>query len=455
MNGKEILIETLKGKKAERIPWVPFVGCHGASVLGVSAEDYLKSADMIVEGQLKAADMYKADGIPVVFDLQLEAEVLGCDLEWSAEGPPSVSSHPFEMGKSIADLPEYSLEKGRFPTVLEATRRMKEAIGDSTALYGLICGPFTLALHLYGNNIFLEMFDNEEGVKETLDFCAEVARKTIDGYLDNGCDVIAVVDPMTSQISPEHFDEFVAPYVNNIFDYIRDKGGYSSLFVCGDATRNLENMCQTTCDSLSVDENISLEYLAELAGKYKKVYGGNLQLTVTLLLGSPDACKKDAIKCMDIGEGGSFILAPGCDLPFAVPSENLQAVAEVVHDSYQREIARKMVITENTEDTFDDVEIPDYKNCETVIVDMITLDSKTCAPCQYTVSAVKDAAEEIGDGVIWREHKVTGRDGLGYMTKLGITNIPTICINGKAEFVSLIPDHEKLVKTIRAKMQEA
>ena len=29
--------------------------------------------------------------------------------------------------------------------VLDVARRMKKAVGDKTALYGLFCGPFTLA----------------------------------------------------------------------------------------------------------------------------------------------------------------------------------------------------------------------------------------------------------------------------------------------------------------------
>ena len=37
---------------------------------------------------------------------------------------------------------------GRFPLILEATRRLKKEIGESVALYGLITGPLTLAMHL-------------------------------------------------------------------------------------------------------------------------------------------------------------------------------------------------------------------------------------------------------------------------------------------------------------------
>ena len=48
--------------------------------------------------------------------------------------------------------------------VLDVMRRMKKAVGETTALYGLLCGPFTLASHLRGNDIFMDMFDDEEYV---------------------------------------------------------------------------------------------------------------------------------------------------------------------------------------------------------------------------------------------------------------------------------------------------
>ena len=391
MTGKQILLDAVAGKETSRPAWVPFVGCHAGYLIGKTATEVLKSADLLVEGLIKAKELYKPDGLPVAFDLQIEAEILGCDLHWADEVPPAVTSHPLANGKKIADLPELDGTKGRFPVVTAALEKLKVEMGDDTALYGLICGPFTLALHLLGNDIFLDMYDEEDEVLEVIDYCADICIKSADIYLDHGADVIAVVDPMTSQISPAHFEQFVTPFMNKVFDHIRNRNGISSIFVCGDVTRNLEVMTQTGADNISVDEQIDMSHLRDLCEAQNKSFGGNIKLTAVLLLGDETDAKLETLDILKKSGKKGFILAPGCDLPYAVPTKNLQAVAEMVHDEYAREAAKSLQA--NDADSFEDIEPPDYHGSRAVILDVITLDSTSCAPCQYMMEAVEKAAE--------------------------------------------------------------
>jgi len=449
-SGKQLLLDALQSKPVSRTPWVPFVGVHGGALVGVDATEYLQSADHIVKGMKVAAERYQPDGLPVVFDLQLEAEILGCELAWAKETPPSVASHPLDEDYAMDALPEFSIEKGRIPLVLDAIRRTKAAIGEDVALYGLLTGPLTLALHLRGDDVLLDMFDEEDEVPELFDYCADIAIQMIDAYIEAGIDVIGVVDPMISQIGPEHFEEWVAPALNKVFDHVRNQGALSSLFVCGNATRNLEVMCATNCDNISIDENVDMVQLAKIARAAGKSFGGNMQLTVVLLLGDANDAKRDMIRCMDqAGEGNGFILAPGCDLPYAVKSENLEAVAGLVHDPYKIEVARTLP-EKISEESFDDIAIPDYTSEHAVIIDVVTLDSAGCAPCAYMVKAAGEAGKAYGKAVEVREHKITGRDGLGYMTKLGCTAIPSICIDGSEAFASIIPDRKEIVAKLEA-----
>ena len=137
MTGKERVLSAIRREAVDRIPWVPFVGCHGGALIGQTATNYLKSADLLVQGVGKAIELYQPDGIPVVFDLQIEAEVLGCQLNWADETPPAVCSHPLAQGMSLDQMTVPGSGDGRIPAVLEATQRLRRAHPE-VALYGLI-----------------------------------------------------------------------------------------------------------------------------------------------------------------------------------------------------------------------------------------------------------------------------------------------------------------------------
>lgn len=220
ITGKNLILSAIERKKVERIPWLPFCGVHAGKLIEKTAADYLKSSKNIVDGISKSVELYNPDGIPVVFDLQIEAETFGCKLNWSDDNPPAVVSHPLsEASVSLEELKLPSKEDGRIPIILEATCELRKKFPD-LALYGLITGPFTLALHLLGTEIFMGMFDKPEYIHKVLDFCSEVGKKMSKFYIESGCDVIAVVDPMTSQIGPDQFAEFCTGPSQKLFDSI-------------------------------------------------------------------------------------------------------------------------------------------------------------------------------------------------------------------------------------------
>jgi uroporphyrinogen decarboxylase len=256
---KELLFDVLKHKKEERTPWVPFAGIHAGKLTGQNAIELLTDEDKLYESLIEVNKIYRPDGQPVLFDLQVEAEILGCDLHWAIDTPPTVKSHPLSSNKKIPCLCKVPTEEsGRLPIILNTMKRMKKEVGDSTALYGLICGPFTLASHLRGTTIFMDMYDDPKYVYDLIGSCSAVVKTVAKMYIEAGMDIVAVVDPLVSQISQDHFNEFMSEHFADIFRYINENKAFSSFFVCGDATKNIEVMCKTNPDSISIDENINI-----------------------------------------------------------------------------------------------------------------------------------------------------------------------------------------------------
>lgn len=448
MRGKELLKQAFALQNTARVPWVPFVGVHAGSLLGVSSEVYLKSTDLIVEGVSKAIELYNPDGIPIVFDLQLEAECLGCQLVWAEQNPPAVNSHPLMEGVELDDLKIPTITDGRIGLTMEATRQLRQKYPD-IALYGLITGPFTLGLHLLGTEIFMKMFMDEAYVHKLMEFCTQVCNAMTDFYKEAGCDVVAVVDPMTSQIGPDQFEQFVTKYCSQVFAHIKTQGLYSSFFVCGQAQHNIEVMCACKPDNISIDENIPLEYVKDICLKNGISFGGNLLLTVALLLGTPEDCERNALDCMDIGGTKGFILAPGCDIAYATPQANMVSVTNLITDTYRQDVIRALDAKVSNVVMIDKAA---YGSSPLVIVDIITLDAGSCAPCQYMVEAAQRACEPFGDKVIWNERSVKTSEGIEFMMGMGAGNIPTLCIDGEIKFISNIPPVSEIKKAIEERL---
>jgi len=447
MNGKERIVKLLKKESADQVPWVPFAGVHAGKLKGYTAKEVLQDKDKLVESLLEVKKLYQPDGMPVVFDLQIEAEILGCDLLWADDNPPSVSSHSLAETKEIPCkclIP--SKKDGRIPMILEAMAETKEKIGYDTALYGLITGPFTLASHLRGQDFFMDMLDDPEYAKNLLAYTTEVAKAMCDHFIEAGMDVIGVVCPLVSQISPMHFEEFLHDFYKELFDYIRAKGSLSAFFVCGNAMPNIEPMCKTNPDSISVDENVNLPEAKKITDKYDIVIGGNIPLTTVMLYGTQQDNMKYVIDLLDEVSHERLIIAPGCDMPYDLPIENSVAVQQAISNPEEtREMLKNYTVVDNEKI---EVELPDYSKLKKPFVEVFTLDSVSCAACTYMMGAGNDAKKHFRDSIDVIEYKYTEKESIARCKAMGVTILPSMYINGKLAHQSIIPGRQELFAEI-------
>ena len=449
---KELIFAALRHEELPRIPWVPFAGVHAGSLKGYKADQVLTDKVKLLESILEVNHQYDPDGQPVVFDLQIEAEILGCELVWAENAPPSVASHPLA---STMDLPTKLLEKtdGRLPLVLETMSKMKREVGSHTALYGLVTGPFTLASHLRGTEIFMDMFDHPDYLRELIAYTTRVAKRISDYYLDAGMDVIAVVDPLVSQISPKHFRNFLSADFIDLFSFIRAKGAFSSFFVCGDATKNVDGMCQTAPDCIAVDENIDMLTAKQITDQYNITLEGNIPLTTCMLFGTQQDNMKYVLDLIDAMFPGdvlprNLIISPGCDMPYDVPVDNVVGTMQAIREP---PTARLMVANyQGGEIDLDQVILPDYEQLEKPLMEVFTLDSASCPACGYMLNAATRAFTELTGCVDMVEYKITEPQNVARMRKMGVKNLPSILINGQVKFSSIIPNNRELIDALKA-----
>lgn len=307
-----MLIDAYRGKRTESAPWVPYSGVHCAFLIDEKADDFLKSPELMAKGVVHTAKQYKADGIPLLFDLSVEANSVGCELKWWEDNVPSVSTHPCS-GKTPdeAGLKIPTKEDGRWPLIFEAAQIAKPQLDDlDCAMMGLICGPLTLASHLAGVRIFTDVYKNKDFAWAVLDYAGKVCAAAAQFYAQMGCDIIAIVDPVASQIRDTTFREFVTPHCQDAIKVIHDANITSSFFICGDCTKVMDEVCTLGTHGFAIDEQLNMNFIRDKALEYKKGFGGNLKLTLSLSLGliSP---REDAIVSLAAGGSHGYTFAPG------------------------------------------------------------------------------------------------------------------------------------------------
>ncbi len=309
---KQRLIDAYRGKRTDTAPWVPYAGVHCAFLIHEPADKYLQDPEVLAKGVLYAAGRYHADGIPLLFDLSVEAHSVGCELNWWKDNVPSISSHPCsKKNPQEAGLKVPTEDSGRWPLIREAAKRIKPGLDElDCVMMGLCCGPLTLASHLAGVRIFTDVYKNKEFAAEVCRFAGEVSALSARFYAEMGCEIIAIVDPVASQIKSTTFKEFVTPNCRTVVQEVHGKGLTSCFFICGDCVKVLEDVCDVGTHAFAVDEQVNLNFARDVARNHGMGFCGNLKLTMALSLGliSP---REDAIASLAAGGNTGYTFSPG------------------------------------------------------------------------------------------------------------------------------------------------
>lgn len=210
---RQMLIDATRGKRTEKAPWVPYAGVNCAYLINEPADRYCKDPDILARGVVEAARTYHADGIPLMFDLSIEAEAMGCELEFWEDNVPSVRTHicekktPEELGLEL-----FTRSMGRWPIIFEAAAKAKPQLDEmDCAMLGLVTGPLTLASHLAGVRIFTAVRKKKEFAHAVIAFAGKLCAESARLYAQMGCDIIAIVIRWRPRYGRKHFRNLSPP----------------------------------------------------------------------------------------------------------------------------------------------------------------------------------------------------------------------------------------------------
>jgi MtaA/CmuA family methyltransferase len=338
MNSRKLVYEVLEGKETPRSVCGPLAVHFCARAAGINVRDYTLNAKKLAESIIRYYEQYKPDAVWVSADTWVTAEAMGAEVWFPGEDEPMGGSSE-GMIQSLEDIekipaPDPS-SQGRQPLMLEAVRRIKEAIGDEVFVVGCFDqSPFSLSCAMAGiNNIMEKVVLAPEFVRAMLAKSTDYVIAYAEALADCGVDMLSTGDSPAVMLGPDYYEKFGLPAEQKVFQRLRETTDCKlSLHICGDATKVLPLMAKSGAHILELDSAVDIEKACELIPETIAIWG-NLDPANLLFNGSPEQIKAAAVELLQkVRAAGRkrFVLSSGCTLAPATPPENVKALIEAV-----------------------------------------------------------------------------------------------------------------------------
>ncbi|UCE79502.1 MAG: MtaA/CmuA family methyltransferase [Nitrospiraceae bacterium] len=336
---RQRILNLFAGKKTDRVPCFSGMGnvtTEGLKKFGYKFAELHSNAKMLADA---AASTYKLFGFEcgiVPFDLCVEAEALGCEINVYAHSDDIL--YPTIKKKLITNEEEMDIRipsdvsnRGRMPLMKDAIRHLKSDIGDNAVIGSYVLGPFTLAGQIMELNDLLKLsFKKPDKVGKLLDNLSDVIISVAKEYESAGVDFITVreMGATSDVLSPRVFKSLILPYLKKVFSELKSA---NVLHICGKTNDIAVFMLESGAKAISVDQKNDVAETRKKIGSNALLFG-NYDPYNVLVSGTPELVHETIKKCIDSGVSAVW---PGCDIWPTVPPDNFKAMMDTVQQ-YRR-----------------------------------------------------------------------------------------------------------------------
>ncbi len=334
MTSKERVMKLFAGEATDRPACFSGMGnatTEGLNKLGYKFAQVHLDAKQMAETAASTAEIFGYDSCVLPFDLCVEAEALGCQINTYPNSEdllyPTIKEKVIhnEDGMDM-DFPADIADRGRVPLMREAISIAKERLGGKVPIGSYVLGPFTLAGQIMELNDLLKLsFKKADKVGALMDRLAKVIIAVAKEYEKAGVDYITVreMGATSDVLSPRSFKKLILPHLKTIFEQLSVP---SVLHICGKTNDIIMDMKESGTTAISIDQKNDLVDARKKLGQDALIFG-NFDPYNVLVEGNPDLVKETMAKCL---EDGASAIWPGCDIWPTVPPGNFHAMMDAV-----------------------------------------------------------------------------------------------------------------------------
>ena len=299
--------------------------------------DYYQDVEIKLRSQLFPLDRFDdcliIPGVWPDYGVALEASAFGSPIRWSDDNPPQAMPYMEQVADFKKMKPIDPREDGLMPTALKEYRYMLDNLDrkyvdrvgylDGCAV---TTGPLEVAAAMVGHTkLYVAFYDDVQLVHSFLEFITDgiirylKALEAIAGELK----LVAMIEHVPGQISPEHFNEYAVPHISRIFGEFpraiklyHNEDGLSHI---------LEDLPKLGSDMWHFGDVDPAEAKAAVGSALTLL--GNLHPLRVLLEGTPAQVTAKAKECIkNLATGGGYVLCSGGGLAPGTSLENVEAM---------------------------------------------------------------------------------------------------------------------------------
>ncbi len=328
----------IEGRIPDRVPVCLLSFQNAAHFAGYRVSEYCLDGEKMAKAQIIYWEAFRHDMIEIENGVAALAEAVGCEVAYPEEEPPWVVRPALDSLDHIDRLPDDLTDAPGVRELLKATRLVAEKLGDFVCIRGdSDQGAFSLAAQIVGAENFLIATaepQQEEKVHRLLTYANEQVKRLARAQMAAGSHYTVIGDSIAGPdvCSPHTYRKFALPYEKALVEELRREGMEVGIHICGDTTKIIGDMLQTTALYFELDYKSDREVIRR-ATQGRATIIGTVDPSNLIPRGTPEevaAKAREDIRIM--GQGGRFILGAGCTLPRETPAENVWALVEAARE---------------------------------------------------------------------------------------------------------------------------
>ena len=332
MTPKQRFLAALDMQVPDRIP-VFYQHLGGAKWIlqscGKTMRDGFHDPEVFAEIAMESHKLYGYDNVMAGWgDILIEAQAHGTVWKWpERDFYPRVDKYAVASAGDVDRVEVIDPLRDRFWSVpIKAAGIMMDKIGREVEVMGCIDSPMLIAMEMMGaENLYMKLIQEPEIVDALIAKVTESSKLYGERISEIGLDSVMLENGTAGaeQNSPELCDRFDMKYLNLVLEMFHSLGLRTLVHNCS-AIPFLDKEMALRPNAVHFNNNaVELEKVYDtLRGKTCVVSG--IDHMVLMFKGTPQAVEDEARRVIDLwGKAPGFIIAPGCEIPYKTPIENI------------------------------------------------------------------------------------------------------------------------------------